>query len=313
MLQYTMSEKVKAAYAVLTDEVSKCEQLRIEGKAYAGKDEQLDTCKAKAKEVNKAMMTEIIQGYVDLAKSEGAVAVMRNYFENWFFTGFKVAQESAENGGEVHIADASVRVPFSAIDTASKSVKLTTNGAWRKYLVIFADNCIRFQSTNEKGENAVYTKTALPAELVEKRKKMGWEKCSKTALHEQMNQLVAMILPEEMSTFMLKSDVRDFILAMTKLKNASSMSDSNINFAVSNERALETQLFRHILTRRNNLATNFEIKYGEEKKSAKGGVDTATANGGTVSGSTETADIVDAACSEASETVRIVERETEVA
>ena len=309
MLHYTMSDSVKTLYAKLTDEVKKCEQLRIEGKAYAGKDEQLDVCKAQAREVNKAMMTEIIQAYVDLAKEKGAVAVMSDYMADWFFTGFKVTQDSAEDGGEVHVADTSVRIPFSAIDTASKTVKLTTNGAWRKYLVIFADNCVRFQSTNEKGEAAVYTKTTLPAELVEKRKQIGWEKCSKGALHEQMNQLVAMILPEEMRTFMLKSDVRDFILAMTKLKNASSMSDSNINFAVSNERALETQLFRHILTRRNNLATNFEIKFAEEKKSAKGGVDAATADGGTVSGSTETADIVDAACAEASETVRIVERE----
>ena len=146
---------------------------------------------------------------------------------------------------------------------------------------------------------------------MEKRKKIGWEKCSKGALHDQMNQLVAMILPEEMHTFMLKSDVRDFILAMTKLKNASGMADSNINFAVSNERALETQLFRHILTRRNNLATNFEIKFAEEKKSAKGGVDTATADGGAVSGSTESADIVDEACAETeSDSVRTVERAT---
>ena len=291
MVKYVMSEQVKSVYAELQAEVEKCEKLRLEGKAYAGKDEQLDTCKAKARELNKAMAAEIIAAYAKQAETD-AEGVVRDYLDNWFFDGFKVSQHDAENGGDVFIDETRVRIPFSAIDTASKT-KLTTNGAWRKYLLIFADNCVRFNSANEKGvdnkkEKAIHTKTALPTELIEKRAKLGWDvEPSKNNLHTQLNELVAMILPESMHTFMLKSDVRAFITAMANLKRADSMANSNLNFAVAKEKALEELLFRTIYTRRNNLATNYEFAYKSKSENKNAELNEKPAQGGVVSGETK--------------------------
>ena len=276
MLNYTMSEKVKALFNELAAEVAKCEELRLAGKAYAGKDEQLDTCKAKARELNKAMGKEICEAYAAMAETD-PVGVVRNYFDNWFFEGYKVSQHNAENGGDVFVDVTNVRIPFSAVDSQSKK-KLTNNGAWRKYIQIFADNCVRFNSMNEKSvdgktkENAVSAKDALPADLLKLRNERdGWSDCTtKNALAKQLNDLVSMILPAEMETKMLKADCRSFLVAMADLKRSSSMTDAGINFAVKNAKTLEEILFRHIMARRNNLAVKYDMGYKQENTSETG-------------------------------------------
>ena len=273
MLNYVMSAKAKSAYEDFASSIATCEQLRVDGKAYAGKDEQLDTCKAKAREVNKIMMADIIGQYVELAK-ENPVAVMENYFQNWYFTGYKVVQDSAEDGNSVHEDTTNVRIQFSAIDTASKTVKLTTNGAWKKYLQIFVHNCILFNASAEKGETYLAAVDTLPAELSDKRKEIGWTAyATKAELARQFNELVAMVMPEAMKTVMLKSDLRAFIGAVSDLKKATSMDNAGINFAVKNVRSLEEILFRCILTRRNNLAVKYDMGYKQDKsdKGAEGG------------------------------------------
>lgn len=299
MLNYTMSEKAKALFNELTAEVAKCEELRIAGKAYAGKDEQLDTCRDKARELNKAISKEICEAYAAMAETD-PVGVVRNYFDNWFFEGYKVSQHSAEDGGDVYVDATNIRIPFSAVDGQSKKM-LTNNGAWRKYLTIFADNCVRFNSTNEKDvdgktkEKAVFAKDALPADLLKLRnEREGWSDCStKNALAKQLNDLVGMIMPEEMSTKMLKADCRSFMVAMADLKRSGSMTDAGINFAVKNAKTLEEILFRHIMARRNNLATKYDMGYKQENTSETGRnpeLNGKPAEGGPVTGETAPAE-----------------------
>lgn len=288
MLNYTMSDKATAALAELTGAVKTCEELRIAGKAYAGKDEQLDVCKSKAKELNKIIASDIVAAYAEMAKTD-AVGVVRDYFDSWFFTGYAVKQHDAENGGDIYTAETNVRIPFSAIDAASKQ-KLTQNGAWRKYLIIFADNCVRYNCSNEKGEDgktetAIYAKQGLPADLLKLRKeKAGWDVCTKSGLAKQFNELVAMILPESMATKMLKADCRSFIAAMLDLRRSDSMENAGIEFSMANARKLEEILFRHIRARRLNLATKYDMGYKQDANPATPGMGEKPADGGPISG-----------------------------
>ena len=284
MLNYEMTAKAKELHAAMIASVEKCEAMRKAGQDFAGKDGQLSDCRKAANKVNAEILSDLVKSYVAKAEADGAQAVMADYLSDYYFDGYAVRQHSADDGGDVYVDSVKVRIPFSAIDSASKTVKLNSNGAWRKYIRIFADNCVRFDSIADKGEEKQFIVAAdsLPDDLRKLRdSRPNWKNFrSKNALHEQFNELVSFVMPDGMGVFMLKSDLKPFIKGVTSLKKATSMATAGIAFDGATDKALEELLFRFIYTRKNNLAIKYDFGY---KQAEANGQPAPVADGGEVS------------------------------
>lgn len=280
----TTIEAIKA----MTDAITATEQARKDGKPYAGKGELLDIAKDKVNEANKAIVKDAIGVFVGLIDS-GLAEFVNAYWQDWTVGGFKVVQDSPEDGGEIHSEAKTLRIPYSAIDSASK-VKITSNGAWRKYLQIYGDNCMAYIADNDKGEKALSVKTGLPSELVAKRKeivangKTHWGKHSHSALVKQLNDLAEMVFPEGLKPdfHMVSVDQKVVTACLTKGKKMDGMGATTLQMA--NLNTLESILFTEIYTRMNNLAINLETGLKEKEQAKKGEPKSAEAVGGDVSG-----------------------------
>lgn len=280
----TTIEAIKA----MTDAITATEQARKDGKPYAGKGELLDIAKDKVNEANKAIVKDAIGVFVCLIDS-GLAEFVNAYWKDWTVDGFKVVQDSPEDGGEIHSEAKILRIPYSAIDSASK-VKITSNGAWRKYLQIYGDNCMAYIADNDKGEKALSVKTGLPSELVAKRKdivangKTHWGKHSHSALVKQLNDLAEMVFPEGLKPdfHMVSVDQKVVTACLTKGKKMDGMGATTLQMA--NLNTLESILFTEIYTRMNNLAINLETGLKEKEQAKKGEPKSAEAVGGDVSG-----------------------------
>lgn len=280
----TTIEAIKA----MTDAITATEQARKDGKPYAGKGELLDIAKDKVNDANKAIVKDAIGVFVGLIDS-GLAEFVNAYWQDWTVDGFKVVQDSPEDGGEIHSEAKTLRIPYSAIDSASK-VKITSNGAWRKYLQIYGDNCMAYIADNDKGEKALSVKTGLPSELVAKRKeivangKTHWGKHSHSALVKQLNDLAEMVFPEGLKPdfHMVSVDQKVVTACLTKGKKMDGMGATTLQMA--NLNTLESILFTEIYTRMNNLAINLETGLKEKEQAQKGEPKSAEAVGGDVSG-----------------------------
>lgn len=280
----TTIEAIKA----MTDAITATEQARKDGKPYAGKGELLDIAKDKVNEANKAIVKDAIGVFIGLIDS-GLAEFVNAYWKDWTVDGFKVVQDSPEDGGEIHSEAKTLRIPYSAIDSASK-VKITSNGAWRKYLQIYGDNCMAYIADNDKGEKALSVKTGLPSELVAKRKeivangKTHWGKHSHSALVKQLNDLAEMVFPEGLKPdfHMVSVDQKVVTACLTKGKKIDGMGATTLQMA--NLNTLESILFTEIYTRMNNLAINLETGLKEKEQAKKGEPKSAEAVGGDVSG-----------------------------
>ena len=280
----TTIEAIKA----MTDAITATEQARKDGKPYAGKGELLDIAKDKVNEANKAIVKDAIGVFGGLIDS-GLAEFVNAYWKDWTVDGFKVVQDSPEDGGEIHSEAKTLRIPYSAIDSASK-VKITSNGAWRKYLQIYGDNCMAYIADNDKGEKALSVKTGLPSELVAKRKeivangKTHWGKHSHSALVKQLNDLAEMVFPEGLKPdfHMVSVDQKVVTACLTKGKKIDGMGATTLQMA--NLNTLESILFTEIYTRMNNLAINLETGLKEKEQAKKGEPKSAEAVGGDVSG-----------------------------
>lgn len=276
------------AIKAMTDAITATEQARKDGKPYAGKGELLDIAKDKVNEANKAIVKDAIGVFVGLIDS-GLAEFVNAYWKDWTVDGFKVVQDSPEDGGEIHSEAKTLRIPYSAIDSASK-VKITSNGAWRKYLQIYGDNCMAYIADNDKGEKALSVKTGLPSELVAKRKeivangKTHWGKHSHSALVKQLNDLAEMVFPEGLKPdfHMVSVDQKVVTACLTKGKKIDGMGATTLQMA--NLNTLESILFTEIYTRMNNLAINLETGLKEKEQAKKGEPKSAEAVGGDVSG-----------------------------
>ena len=280
----TTIEAIKA----MTTAIGAAEQARKDGKAYAGKGELLDIAKDKVSDANKAIMQDAIGYFCDLIQKD-LPAFVSAYWQDWTVDGYKVVQDDAENGGEIHSDAKTLRIPYSAIDAASK-VRITSNGAWRKYLQIYGDNVMAFIADNDKGEKALSVKTGLPSELVAKRKeivangKTHWGKHSHSALVKQLNDLAEMVFPEGLKPdfHMVSVDQKVVTACLTKGKKMDGMGAATLQMA--NQNTLEAILFTEIYTRMNNLAINLETGLKEKEQAKKGEPKSAEAVGGDVSG-----------------------------
>ena len=280
----TTIEAIKA----MTDAISATEQARKDGKPYAGKGELLDIAKDKVNEANKAIVKDAIDLFVGMINAD-LPSFVKAYWNDWTVDGFKVVQDSPEDGGEIHSEAKTLRIPYSAIDTASK-VKITSNGAWRKYLQIYGDNCMAFIADNDKGEKALSVKTTLPTELANKRKelvesgKTHWGKHSHSALVKQLNDLAEMVFPEGLKPdfHMVSVDQKVVTACLTKGKKLDGMGAATLQMA--NQNTLEAILFTEIYTRMNNLAINLETGLKEKEQAKKNEPKSAEAKGGDVSG-----------------------------
>ena len=276
------------AIKAMTDAITATEQARKDGKPYAGKGELLDIAKDKVNEANKAIVKDAIGVFVGLIDS-GLAEFVNAYWQDWTVDGFKVVQDSPEDGGEIHSEAKTLRIPYSAIDSASK-VKITSNGAWRKYLQIYGDNCMAYIADNDKGEKALSVKTGLPSELVAKRNeivangKTHWGKHSHSALVKQLNDLAEMVFPEGLKPdfHMVSVDQKVVTACLTKGKKMDGMGATTLQMA--NLNTLESILFTEIYTRMNNLAINLETGLKEKEQAKKGEPKSAEAVGGDVSG-----------------------------
>lgn len=282
----TYSTTTIGAIKAMTTAIAAAEQARKAGKAYAGKGELLDIAKDKVNDANKSIMQDAIGYFCDLIQKD-LPAFVSAYWQDWTVDGYKVVQDDADNGGEIHSDAKTLRIPYSAIDAASK-VRITSNGAWRKYLQIYGDNVMAFIADNDKGEKALSVKTALPSELVEKRKEISeskkhWSKHSHSALVLQLNDLAEMVFPQDLKPdfHMVSVDQKVITASLAKGKKQDGMGAATLQMA--NLKTLEAILFTEIYTRMNNLAINLETGLKEKEQAKKGEPKSAEAKGGDVS------------------------------
>lgn len=282
----TYSTTTIEAIKAMTTAIEAAEQARKAGKAYAGKGELLDIAKDKVNDANKAIMQDAICYFCDLIQKD-LPAFVSAYWQDWTVDGYKVVQDSPEEGGAIHSDAKTLRIPYSAIDAASK-VRITSNGAWRKYLQIYGDNVMAFIADNDKGEKALSVKTALPSELVEKRKEISeskkhWSKHSHSALVLQLNDLAEMVFPQDLKPdfHMVSVDQKVITASLAKGKKQDGMGAATLQMA--NLKTLEAILFTEIYTRMNNLAINLETGLKEKEQAKKGEPKSAEAKGGDVS------------------------------
>lgn len=277
----TYSAATTEAVTTMHSAVQAAEQARIDGKPYAGKGELLDTAKDAVNKANKAIMKDAEKYLADLAATD-MDAFIKSYWTDWTVDGFKVVQDDADKGGEIHTDGKTLRILYSAVDGASKT-KVTSNGAWRKYLQIYGDNCMAFIADNDKGDNAASVKTALPADLIAKRKELGghWLKHSHSALVAQLNDLAKMVFPEgkKPAFNMVSVDQKVVTASLTKAKRIDTNDAATLQMA--NLKTLEAILFTEIYTRMNNLAINLETGL-KEKEQRKGQPKNSEGKGGDV-------------------------------
>lgn len=281
-MKITYSTKTTDAIKAMQTAIDAAEEARSNGLAYAGKGELLDKAKEACNDANKAIIEDGIKHFCAIAEQD-KTAFIAKYFEDWTVDGYKVVQDNADDGGAIHTDAKILRVPFSAIDNVSK-VKLTSNGAWRKYMQIYGDNVFAFIADNGKGEHALSVKTALSTELLEKRKTLGgnWLKHSHSALVQQLNDLVKMVFPEELQpTFhMVSVDQKVITASISKAKRIDGNEAATLQLA--NVKTLESILFTEIFTRMNNLAVNLETGLEEKKHADKNAPKAGDAKGGDV-------------------------------
>lgn len=278
----TYSAKTLDAIEKMTVAVNAVEQARLEGKAYAGKGELLDTAKAAVNDANKAITEDALQAFREIAKRDRAEFIA-TYFKDWTVDGYKVMQDDADDGSTIHTDAKTLRIPFSAID-AQMQTKIASEGAWRKYLQIYGDNVFQYLADNGKDEHALSAKTPLSADLTARRKKLGghWMKHSHSALVQQLNDLVKFVFPEELQpTFrMVSVDQKVVTASIAKAKRIDTNGAATLQLA--NVNTLESILFTEIFTRMNNLAINLETGLQDKKNADKSAPKSDDGKGGDV-------------------------------
>lgn len=278
----TYSAKTIDAIAKMATAVDAAEQARLEGRAYAGKGELLDTAKAAVTDANKAIMEDAITAFCDIAKRDRAEFIAA-YFKDWTVDGYKVVQDDAADGSTIHTDAKTLRVPFSSID-AQMPTKIASDGAWRKYMQIYGDNVFQFIADNGKDEHALSAKTPLSADLMERRKKLGghWLKHSHSALVQQLNDIIKAVFPAELQPEfrMVSVDQKVITASIAKAKRIDANGAATLQLA--NLNTLESILFTEIYTRMNNLAINLETGLEDKKKANKAEPKSDEAKGGDV-------------------------------
>lgn len=227
--------------------------------------ELMENLNKAVKTANKGIIKDTEQTFADLYMNDGAKAFVREYWTDWTNVGYTV--KSNDDG--MTLEGKELRIMFSGIDALSKK-PIASNGAWRSYLRIYADNIFQYIAENDKGETVVCAKTPLPPYLMEKRKELGgnWNKHSHSALVQQLNDLATMVFPEgtKPDFRMVSVDQKTITASIAKAKGLTGNNAAALQLA--NILTMEKILFTQIYTRMNNLAVNLDTGF-KDKDAAK--------------------------------------------
>lgn len=253
------SVKTNKAIEALNKAIQDAEKARLNGEPYAEKGGLKDAAKAAARAVNEAIMADALNILADRIKTEGPVAVVQSLMDDWTVDGFGVTEDSPKKGGAVHATSKTLRISYSALDAASR-VPVASNGGWRHYMAIFAANAAAHEEEVKKGEEAALRAVdALPAELLRLRDARGgaWKKRSHSALVVQLNELVAMMLPEGFKMpKMLSGHMSDLYPAIVKWVDHAENVAAHIK--VDDLNKIENRIMTMIMTRYKDLAVRIE-------------------------------------------------------
>lgn len=214
------------------------------------------------KKANVAIIKDACEDIVATFTDKGGAAFVEAYFSDWFAPAYKVGKPAEQGDLYELAADGEQRILLSQIDRIAKH-KIMSNGAWLSYLQIYVDNVARAKSKNATGETAVFTKTTLPQDLLERRDKSDkfWKGCGSSDLCKQLNTLILMIMPADFQpTFhMLSADQSTIADALFKDKDIDAMDGVHKSYVKT--KTAEKLILRQINTRMHNLAIDFETGF----------------------------------------------------
>lgn len=263
----------------LTEAVKDCNDARAEGKPYAEKGGLLDTTKAKAKAVNKAIIADACEELKGMAKAD-LTGMLRSYMQDW--TVMALSVKDSEDGVAVS-EDGVQRIDFRALDNYCTNVKITSRGDWSVMLDVLVDNLLTDWAKGEKVD-----KKSLPAKKIQEREKLGenWVKDGKPLhniknLTAQANEIIAAIFPAEMAVALKEKDV--FVLKDIAKDYKEAVGNTALEFRAVTGRKIERRFFQLIYTRMNNLAIIISDDYDRENgKAQPAGQGEKPADGGPV-------------------------------
>lgn len=263
----------------LTEAVKDCNDARAEGKPYAEKGGLLDTAKAKAKAVNKAIIADACEELKEMAKAD-LTGMLRSYMQDW--TVMALSVKDSEDGVAVS-EDGVQRIDFRALDNYCTNVKITSRGDWSVMLDVLVDNLLTDWAKGEKVD-----KKSLPAKKIQEREKLGenWVKDGKPLhniknLTAQANEIIAAIFPAEMAVALKEKDV--FVLKDIAKDYKEAVGNTALEFRAVTGRKIERRFFQLIYTRMNNLAIIISDDYDRENgKAQPAGQGEKPADGGPV-------------------------------
>lgn len=228
-----------------------------------------ENVKTLVKDINAAIIEDASKAFVAIFENDGPAAFVEAYFSDWFCP--KYAAKDEENGVMNVNADGEQRILLSHIDKVSKK-KIAAAGDWRDWLSIYVDNVARAKSKNAAGENAVFTKTALPSHLLNKRDKGDkfWKMTGNSDLTKQLNAVVRMMLPADFQPDFrfLSADNVTVADGIFRDKNVHAMDGVHKSYVKT--ATAEALILRQVNTRMHNLAIDFQTGFKEktERKNA---------------------------------------------
>lgn len=249
----------------LTEAVNACNKARSEGKPYAEKGGLLDTAKAKATAVNKAIIADACEELKDMAKAD-LTAMLASYMQDW--TVVKLSVKDGDDGISIS-EDSAQRIDFRALDNFCTNVKITSRGDWSVMLDVLVDNLLTDWAKGEKVD-----KKSLPAKKIQEREKLGenWVKDGKPRygtddLVSQANEIVAAIFPADMRVAMNRKDIS--VLKDIAKDYKDNVGNTALEFRAVTGRKIERRFFQMIYTRMNNLAIIISDDYDRENGKAQ--------------------------------------------
>lgn len=228
-----------------------------------------DNVKTLIKDVNAAIIEDASKAFVAIFENDGPAAFVETYFSDWFAPKYYGV---TENGIMIEVReDGEQRILLSHIDKVSKK-KIAAAGDWRDWLSIYVDNVARAKSKNAAGENAVFTKTALPSHLLNKRDKSEkfWKMTGNSDLTKQLNAVVRMMLPADFQPDFrfLSADNVTVMDGIFRDKDVHAMDGVHKSYVKT--ATAEALILRQVNTRMHNLAIDFQTGFKEktERKNA---------------------------------------------
>lgn len=264
MRNITYSTTTQEAIKRLTDTVNAANDA-IKAERWTDADLFGDSLPKLRDTANAAIIEDACTALIETFTTDGGAAFVETYFSDWFAPAYKVTKPTEQGDLYELTQDGEQRILWSQIDRLAKR-KIMSNGAWLSYLQIYVDNVARAKSKNATGEAAVFTKTTLPQDLLERRDKSDkfWKGCGSSNLCKQLDTLIRMMMPADFQpTFhMLSADQNTVADALFKDKDIDAMDGVHKSYVKT--KTAERLILRQINTRMNNLAIDFETGFKDK-------------------------------------------------